>query len=94
MHTKSESIRKWSGDGADFKIWAEHFMDHMVLVHPEWKPFLRYMATTDENMSFERLKTEWIGPYKENALDLSVKIEQLICNWIPERFYRRRVQLA
>ena len=69
-------------------------MDHMVLVHPEWKPFLRYMAVTDESLAFERIRNEWIGLYKENALDLSVKLEQFICNWIPERFYRRRVQLA
>ena len=27
-------------------------------------------------------------------MDLAVKLEQLICDWIPERFYKRRIQLC
>ena len=90
---KGESIRKWTGESIDFESWAEHLMDHMVKVHPEWKPALKWMAKTDESLSFTRLKGEWMGPYQENAVDLAVKLEQLICDWIPERFYKRRIQL-
>ena len=94
INQKSESLKKWSGQAEDFKTWSEHLMDHMVKVHPEWKPALKYLSKTDEDLSFTRLRTEWLGPYKENGVDLAVKLEQLICDDMPERYYRRRIQLA
>ena len=94
INTKSESLRKFSGESLDFKKWSEKMMDHLAKVHPMWKPTLEWMGSTHEDLSFQRLRREVIGPYQESAVDLAVKLEQLICDWVPDRLYNRRVQLA
>ena len=34
INCKSESLRKWNGESADFKLWADKLMDHLSEVHP------------------------------------------------------------
>ena len=80
INTKSESLKKFSGDAADFKSWSEHLMDHMAKVHPAWKPALKYLSKTDEDLTKSRLSMDTMGPYAENSWDLAVKFEQLQCD--------------
>ena len=35
-----------------------------------------------------------MGPLSEDAVDLSIKFEQLVVDWLPEKLYLRRAQLA
>ena len=48
MDRKSESLRKWNGDPADFVVWAEHVTDHMHRVQPTWRVVLNWLGKTDE----------------------------------------------
>ena len=40
------------------------------------------------------LATETLGPFQENAAELALKFEQTLVDWLPERLYNNRVQLA
>ena len=68
INTKSESLKKLSGDSADFKSWSEHMMDHMAKVYPA---ALKYLSKTDENLSGNRLRMDTMGPYSTNSWDLA-----------------------
>ena len=94
INSKSESLKKWNGESTEFRLWSEKIMDHLAKVHPEWKPSLKWISKTNESLSFTRLATEHMGPHQEHAIDLAVKLEQLLCDWMPENHYRRRVQLC
>ena len=80
INSKSESLKKWNGDSADFKLWADKIMDHLSKVHPEWKPALEWMAKTDEPLTYARLANEPVGPHRESTIDRAVKLEQLLCD--------------
>ena len=80
MHNKSESLRKFSGQPTDFAAWARHMIDHMAMVHPHWRTTLEWLATSEENLGFNRLASEIVGPYDEAASDLAVKFEQVQVN--------------
>ena len=41
-----------------------------------------------------RLRADWLGPYRENAQDLAVELEQLIVDDLPATQYRKRKQLC
>ena len=90
MHSKSESLRRFSGQPTDFSTWARHMIDHMAMVHPHWRQTLEWLATSEENLSFNRLASEIVGPYDEAASDLAVKFEQVQVNFLPERLDLRR----
>ena len=94
MHSKSESLRRFSGQPTDFSTWARHMIDHMAMVHPHWRQTLEWLATSEENLSFNRLASEIVGPYDEAASELAVKFEQVQVNFLPERLYLRRKQLS
>ena len=94
INKKSESLRKFDGSAAKFANWAKHFTDHMSRVHPAWRATLEWFSLTNEDLSFRRLYTEYLGPFKEPAVDLAVKLEQCIVDYLPETMYDRRVQLC
>ena len=94
MHRKSDSLRKFTGQAENFTTWSDHIVDHMVKVHPAWRYALTWLSKTDTDLSYETLQNLNLGPFKENALDLSTKFEQVIMDWVPERLYLRRAQLA
>ena len=66
----------------------------MAKVHPAWRPTLKRFATCTEDLSFSRLNSEVLGPAQESASDLAMKLEQFLCDWLPESFYNRRDQLC
>ena len=94
INKKDESLRRFDGSAAKFGAWAKHFVDHMSKVHPAWRNALEWFAATTEDLSFSRLFTETLGPYNESAVDLAVKLEQCIVDYLPESMYGRRVQLC
>ena len=94
MSRKSESLRRFSGNSADFTNWSEHFMDHMSRVHVTWRGVLQYISTCSEDLSLSRLRQDLLGPNQEPAHELAMKLEQTIIDWMPESLYKRRVQLC
>ena len=91
---KSESLRNFSGQPSDFINGSEHFMDHMARAHRVWRPTLVWMSKIEELLTMHRLRNYTIGPYNENAGDLTLKLEQTIIDWLPETLHKKRVQLA
>ena len=94
INKKSESLRKYTGNPADFIDWSSHFIDHMAKVHISWRYTLEWVFKTKENLSMSRLRTDWLGPYREHAADLAVKLEQLMVDYLPSTQYRKRKQLC
>ena len=94
INRKDESLRKFDGSAVKFANWAKHFMDHMAKVHPAWRPALEWFATTPEDLSFRRLHAECLGPFRESAIDLAVKLEQCLVDHLTDTMYDRRVQLC
>ena len=74
INKKSESLRKITGNPADIIDWSNHFIDHMAKVHISWRYTLEWISKTQENLSMSRLRADWLGPYRENAHDLAVKL--------------------
>ena len=60
---KSESLRQFSGNPTDFIDWSCHLIDHMSKVHICRRYTLEWISKTDENLSMNRLRTDWLGPY-------------------------------
>ena len=94
IHSKSESLKKWSGSAETFISWTQHVRDHLAKVHPEWKGLLIWMGATDEPLEFQYLQGVTIGPFREDATDLSQKLEQLLADYLPDRHFLRRTQLS
>ena len=94
MDKKSESLKKYSGNPAEFVNWANRFIDHMGRVHWDWKNTLQWLSSTPENLSYARLSNEVMGPWSESACDLARKLEQTIMDYMPEKVYNRRQQLC
>ena len=94
MHRKSDSLRKFSGNTEDFASWSQHIIDHMTKVHSHWKYTLNWLATTDCVMSYANLRGHTLGPFNEDAVDLAIKFEQVLADWLPEKLYLRRDQLS
>ena len=94
INRKSESLRKFSGHAADFYLWSEHFIDHMSKVHTGWRYVLEWFAKPIDDVSMARLRHDTLGPFHENAWELSEKLEQVIVDWLPEVDYGRRIQLC
>lgn len=94
INRKTESLRKFNGNPSDFILWSNHFTDHMAKVHSAWRYVLGWMANTPSDLSMARLANDCLGPFRENAADLAVKLEQVIVDWIPDTQYGRREQLC
>ena len=94
IHSKSESLKKWNGNAETFIAWTQHVRDHLAKVHPEWKPLLIWMGATEEPMEFQYLQGVTLGPFNEDAVDLSQKLEQLLADYLPDRHFLRRAQLS
>ena len=94
LYRKSESLRKWNGNAESFAGWAQHLIDHVAKVHPEWKRLLTWMSETEDPLDFAHLYPVTVGPFNENAAELSQKLEQLIADYLPEKQYLRRTQLS
>ena len=94
MQRMNPALKRFTGEPGSFQDWAGHFIDHMAKVEITWRSTLNWLATTDEDLSYRRLEQEGIGPYRENAASLAMKLEQTIVDWLPERLYKRRVQLC
>ena len=94
INKKDESLRRFDGSAAKFSNWAKHFVDHVARVHPAWRTALERFGKCSEDLSLRRLHNEVIGPLSEPAVDLSVKLEQCIVDYLPETMYDRRVQLC
>ena len=94
MHRKSDSLRKFSGNATDFSSWTEHMIDHMSKVHPAWRYVLGWIATTEFDLSYAALQGYWLGPFREDAVDLACKFEQVVVAFLSEKLYLRRAQLA
>ena len=41
-----------------------------------------------------RLRADWLGPYRENARDLAIQLEQLLVDYLPKPHVRKRKQLC
>ena len=94
MHRKSDSLRRFTGNVEDFASWSQHVIDHMTKVHSHWKYTLNWLATTDFSLSFANLRGQVLGPFNEDSIDLAIKFEQVLVDWLPEKLYLRRDQLA
>ena len=94
MDRKSEALKKFSGTPSDFSNSANRFMDHMSRVHPEWRNTLQWLSETHENLTYQRLSNEVLGPFNEEACNLAKQLEQTIIDYMPERIYNRRLQLC
>ena len=94
MHPKSDSLRKFSGNTEDFAAWAQHIIDHMTKVHSYWKYTLNWLAATDCVLSYANLRGQTLGPFNEDSVDLAIKFEQVLADWLPEKLYLRRAQLS
>ena len=94
MGQKEENLKTFSGNPVEYKYWAERFMDHMSKVHIHWRHTLRWLSTTDEDLSYARLSLESVGPYNERASELAQKLEQTIVTYLPESLYSNREQLC
>ena len=66
----------------------------MAKVHISWRYTLGWIPKTTENLSMSRLRTDWLGPYRENAQDLAVKLEHLLVDYLPTTQSRKRKQLC
>ena len=78
MHRKSDSLRKFNGQAEGFASWIGHMTDHMGKVHPCWRQVLNWLSVTNEPLDFASLRGQVVGPFDEDALDLTVKFEQVI----------------
>ena len=94
MDKKSEALKKFTGNATDFPNWANRFMDHMGRVHGDWKNTLQWLSETNENLGYNRLSNEVLGPFNERADLLARQLEQTIIDYMPERIYNRRTQLC
>ena len=94
MDSKSENLKRFTGNPEGFKSWADRIIDHMGKVHPAWRSLLQWMAKTEDDLSMRRLRRETFGPHDEQAADLAVKFEQFLVDWLPETLYCRRGQLS
>ena len=66
----------------------------MAKVHICWRYTLEWVSKTTENLSMSRLRADWLGPCRENAQDLAIKLEQLLIDYLPTTQYRKRKQLC
>ena len=94
MNRKSESLFKFTGEAKDYDHWSKKFMDHLAKVHLAWRPTLEWVATSTDNLSMFRLRADTVGPYRENAADVASKLEQLIVDYLPIKYYNQRKQLC
>ena len=91
---RKTSLKPFSGEPGDFGDWREHFMDHMFRVHSDWRATLEWLSKTPEDITLSHLNVEVMGPFKENAGGLAVKLEQLLIDYMPAKIDRRRNQLV
>ena len=80
MMRENKALVRFPGNPADFREWADHFIDHMSMVHTAWRNALNWLSLSNEDLSFERLNNAPFGPLKEPATELAVKLEQTIVN--------------
>ena len=45
-------------------------------------------------LSMNRLRADWLGPYRENVQDSAIKLKQLLVGDLPTTQYRKRKQLC
>ena len=94
MDEPSSYLKGFSGNPVDFKHWSERFVDHMAKVHVMWRSTLNWMGRTNEDLSYDRLRTEAIGPFNENGVEIAQKLEATIIGYMPESMYNNRVELC
>ena len=87
IHRKSENLTKFDGQSHKFRVWARYVTDHMAMVHTAWKPILDDLATTEQDLSLNRLSGITLGPYNESAAELATKFEQFQVNWMSQHLY-------
>ena len=83
MDAKSENLKTFNGNPVDFKDWSERFEDHMAKIHMHWRAALRWVGSTEEDLGYQRLRRESVGPYNESVVELSNKLEQTLVNYTP-----------
>ena len=94
VHRKSDSLRQFSVQPEHFSAWSQHLVDHMSKVHPTWRQLLHWLAKTDDRLDYAFLQNPVLGLCSEDAVELSQKLEQVLVDWLPEKLYLRRAQLA
>ena len=92
INKKSKSLRHFTGHLTDFIDWSSHSIDDVAKVHISWRYTLEWISKTTENLSMNRLRDDGLGPYREHAQDLAVKLEQLLIDYLPTTQYRKRKQ--
>ena len=76
IHARTETLKKFDNQSHTFRAWSRHIVDHMAMVHVDWRDVLEDLSKTSQDLSRARLATMTIGPFRENADELSVKMEQ------------------
>ena len=90
---KNESLKKFSGNLAEFEMWRNRIVDHVSRDNPKWRSILE---------TFEKWETpitrDWLMRQEDtaghSAWDLAERLEGFLVEYLSDSLYRRRRQLA
>jgi hypothetical protein len=88
----NEALRKFDGNSAHYKIWADRMLDHLCRGNTKWRATVTELQTCPDRILKDWLTHQWIDG--QNGWDLSAKLETFIADWVADNIDTRRVQLA
>ena len=89
---KNETLKKFSGNLADFQVWRDRVVDHISRDNRRWRGLLETLQHWQAPITREWLLTQ--SECGENAWDLSVMLEAFLVEHMNDSLYRRRRQLS
>ena len=88
----NEALKKFSGDSANYKTWADRIMDHLARGNSYWRTLLKSLQACTLNIQRSWLEGQWVQGVC--GWDLSEKLENFIMTYVGDSLYSRRIQLA
>ena len=88
----NEALRKFDGNSAHYKMWADRMLDHLARTNSHWRVILKALQAAPNPINKDWLLGQWVQGV--NAWELAEKLETFICTWVNDALYSTRVQLA
>ena len=89
---KNESLHVFKSTPEDWKGWKDRVIDHCSRTNRKWRQILEYILTVPGQITFGDMQTMDIEGHP--ASEMSKIFFDWVCDWLPQRLYNRRLQLA
>ena len=89
---KNESLHVFKSTPEDWKGWNDRVIDDCSRANRKWRQILEYILTVPGQITFGDMQTMDIEGHP--ASEMSKIFFDWVCDWLPQRLYNRRLQLA